>query len=63
MKRFILIISILSVVLTFAGTGYVLFNHGQVSSGYAIVPMTFAIANQTLYWSKTVKENKNKNKD
>lgn len=35
------IISILFMLLTFMGAGYVLINHGQVNAGYAVIPMLF----------------------
>lgn len=43
MKKLTLILSILFIILTFAGAGYVLANHGQVSAGFACVPMVFAL--------------------
>jgi len=45
MKKFSLVMSIIFMIFTFAGAGYVLLNHGQVNAGYAIVPMSF-----TLVW-------------
>lgn len=38
MKKAALILGIIFLVLTFAGCGYVLINHGQVNAGYAVVP-------------------------
>ena len=38
-----LIISILFMILTFVGVGYVLINHGQVNAGYAVIPMCFCL--------------------
>lgn len=43
-KLVTLIISILFMILTFVGAGYVLFNHGQVNAGYAVIPMCFCLA-------------------
>lgn len=37
-KRTALIMGIIFLVLTFAGGGYVLSNHGQVNAGYAVIP-------------------------
>lgn len=39
-----LIISILFMILTFIGAGYVLINHSQVNAGYAVIPMCFCLA-------------------
>lgn len=38
------IISILFMLLTFMGAGYVLINHGHVNAGYAVIPMLFCLA-------------------
>lgn len=43
MKRLTLILSIVFIILTFTGAGYVLFNDGKVNAGYACVPMAFAL--------------------
>lgn len=58
MKKFSLIISILFVVLTFVGAGYVLFHYGNVNAGYAVIPMVFAITNTSLYINIIKKESK-----
>ena len=42
-------LSIVFVILTFLGAGYVVYNEGTVSPGYAIVPMLFGIVFQQLY--------------
>ena len=42
LKKFLFVLSILFTVLTFLGTVYVLLNKGQVSAGYATVPMLWA---------------------
>lgn len=47
MKKLWFILSILFIVLTFAGGGYVLFNGGKVNAGYACVPMVFSL----IFWS------------
>lgn len=38
MKKAALILGIIFMILTFAGCGYVLINHGQINAGYAVVP-------------------------
>ena len=38
MKKVVLIAGIIFLILTFAGGGYVLANHGRVNAGYAVVP-------------------------
>ena len=43
LKKFLFVLSILFTVLTFLGTVYVLLNKGQVSAGYAAVPMLWAV--------------------
>lgn len=44
LKTVTLIISIMFMILTFVGSGYVLINHGQVNAGYAVIPMLFCLA-------------------
>ena len=44
MRKLALILSIVFIILTFAGAGYVFFNHGRANAGYAVVPMVFALA-------------------
>lgn len=51
-KTFALVMSIIFTILTFAGAGYVLLNHGQVNAGYACVPMVLTIAFLALYRTK-----------
>ena len=51
-----LIISILFMILTFVGAGYVLINHGQVNAGYAVIPMCLCLA--FLGVSTALKKNK-----
>ena len=43
MKRIALILGIVFLILTFAGGGYVLANHGQVNAGYAVIPSMWAV--------------------
>ena len=49
MKRVALLLSIVFIILTFSGAGYVLFNQGRVNAGYAVVPMIFALASISFY--------------
>jgi len=55
MKKLYFSLFLLFAVLTFAGAGYVLFNHGEPNAGYACAPMALAIAFGTLYRSKKEK--------
>lgn len=48
-RKLTLILSIVFVILTFAGAGYVLFNGGRVNAGYACVPMVFALISISFY--------------
>ncbi|WP_202621037.1 hypothetical protein [Pseudoflavonifractor sp. 524-17] len=43
MKKAALIMGIIFLMLTFAGGGYVLINHGEVNAGYAAVPSLLAL--------------------
>lgn len=52
MRKITLILSIIFIILTFVGAGYVLLNKGQVNAGYSAVPMVLAIACLALYRSK-----------
>lgn len=47
-----LILSIFFIILTFVGAFYVITNDGNVSAGYAVVPMIFGIAFMTDYRRK-----------
>lgn len=51
-----LILDIVFSILTFCGAGYVLYNRGQVSAGYAVVPLAIALISSALY-----RKEKNKN--
>lgn len=48
-KRLSLALSIVFIILTFAGAGYVLLNGGKVNAGYACVPMVFALLSISIY--------------
>lgn len=43
MNKIVAALSLLFVILTFAGAGYVLYTGGEASPGYAAVPMIFAL--------------------
>ncbi len=49
MKKLFLILSILFAVLTFIGAAYVLLNQGQVSAGFAVVPLVLELVCVSLY--------------
>ena len=49
LRKVLFVLSILFVILTFAGTGYVLLHKGQVSAGYSAVPMLWAVLFTTTY--------------
>ena len=48
-KKAALALSIIFIILTFIGAGYVLYNRGQVNAGYAIIPSVFALAGIAFY--------------
>ena len=48
-KKLSLVLSIVFVILTFVGAGYILFNGGKVNAGYACVPMIFALLSISIY--------------
>ena len=39
MKKVALALSIIFIILTFVGAGYIIYNGGKVNAGYAVVPM------------------------
>ena len=49
MEKTALVLSILFIVLTFIGAGYVIYHGGRVSAGYAVVPMIFSLASSAFY--------------
>ena len=49
MKKAALALSIIFIILTFIGAGYVLYNRGQVNAGYAIIPLVFALVGIVFY--------------
>lgn len=48
-KKLAFILSIIFIILTFAGAGYILFSGGKVNAGYACVPMVFALLSLSFY--------------
>ena len=51
------ILSIIFIVLTFRGAGYVIINKGEVNAGYAVVPSLLSICFSQL---NIIEKNKNK---
>ena len=49
MKKVLLVLSIIFIVLTFAGAIYVISSKGEVNAGYAAIPMVFALASLAGY--------------
>lgn len=52
MKKAALILGIVFLILTIAGSIYVITNHGQVNAGYAVVPGLWAMICFGFYQSK-----------
>lgn len=53
-------LTLIFMIITFIGAGYVLFNKGQANAGYAVVPSLFcAIFSQLAVYEK-FKKDKNK---
>ncbi len=49
MKKVAMALSIIFIILTFVGAGYVLYNGGKANAGYAVVPMIFTLASIAFY--------------
>lgn len=49
MEKVALALTIIFILLTFIGAGYVLYHGGKVNAGYAVVPMIFALASLAFY--------------
>ncbi|USF29977.1 hypothetical protein [Clostridium sp. MD294] len=49
MKKLVWLLSVVFVILTFLGAGYVLYYNGAVNAGYAVIPMLFALISITYY--------------
>ncbi len=52
MQKLVLVLSIVFIILTFAGAGYVLLNRGNGNAGYAAIPMVCALACISFYRHK-----------
>ena len=52
MKRLLLVISIVFIILTFMGAGFVLWNQGRVNAGYAVIPMVLGLVFLAAYRGK-----------
>lgn len=52
MKKAALALTIVFIILTFVGAGYVIINEGKVNAGYAVVPMALALAGFAFYRKK-----------
>ncbi len=48
-KKLAFTLSVVFIILTFIGAGYVLFNGGKVNAGYACIPMVFALISISVY--------------
>ena len=53
MKLIALIFGIIFWILTFAGGGYVIINHGQVNAGYAVIPALWTMVCFGVYRRKS----------
>lgn len=49
MKKVALALSILFIILTFFGAGYVFYYGKNANAGYAVIPMIFALASISFY--------------
>ena len=49
MKKGLLVLSVIFILLTFAGAIYVISSKGEVNAGYAVIPMVFALASMAGY--------------
>ena len=49
MKKILFVLSMVFIVLTFAGAIYVISSKGEVNAGYAAIPMVFALASLAGY--------------
>ena len=49
MKKIMFVLSVLFIILTFVGAGYVLYNAGNVNAGYAVIPMVLALVCVAFY--------------
>ena len=54
-------LTLIFVILTFIGAGYVLINKGEVNAGYAVIPSLFSAIFSQLSITEKSKNNDNKN--
>ncbi len=52
MKKLFFALSILLILFTFIGAGYVLCHRGEANAGYAAIPMLFALLSINIYRQK-----------
>ena len=48
-KKLALTLSVVFIILTFIGAGYILLNNGKINAGYACIPMVFALIFVSFY--------------
>lgn len=48
-RKLALILSVISIILTFVGAGYILCSGGKANAGYACVPMVFTLISISFY--------------
>lgn len=62
MKTLVLVLGVIFIVLTFIGAAYVIANHGNVSAGYAVIPMLGALIcisyAMNHIWQKNIEKSK-----
>ncbi len=49
MKKVALPLCIIFLILALVGSGYVLYNAGEVNAGYAVIPMVFVLVSLAFY--------------
>ena len=52
MKIAAFILSFIFIIFTFIGAGYILYKHGSVNAGFAVVPAVFALVSVSFYLRK-----------
>ncbi len=63
MKKVTFLLSIVGIILTFVGAGYVIYNHGSVNAGCACIPMLFTLVCIAFHRQQSEKEKKSTTKD
>ena len=48
-KKLALTLSVVFIILTFIGAGYILLNNGKINAGYACIHMVFALIFVSFY--------------